>query len=62
MFMFRVDAFTFSFASKKELGNAPSPPPWVTLKASVPFEERTCAVDLGIVSGSGQRKYGKLGW
>ena len=54
--MFRVVAFVFSFDSKKGLGNAPSPPPCVTLKTSAPLEKITCAVDLGMVSGSWRGK------
>ncbi len=52
--MLRVVVFTFSFDSTNGLGNAPSPPPWVTLKTSEPPAEITSAVDFGIVAGNGK--------
>ena len=51
MLRFRVVALVFSIFSTNGLGNAPSPPPWVTLKTSVSFMAIICAVDFGIVVG-----------
>lgn len=42
----------FSVLSTNGLGNAPSPPPWVTLKTSASFRAIIWAVDFGIVVGN----------
>ena len=57
--MFRVVAFAFSVDSRNGLGNAPSPPPWVTLKTSAPLAATIFAVDLGMISGSSKGNLGK---